>query len=225
MIKKQDYIKKLEEQINNTLYALSIKRIIYTYLPINKKQNSNNEIIISWNNHEPGKFNTGKKFLQLEQYEKILKNNSYTCILYDGSIIRLSYKFKNNNLIGHNLLWWPAPYFYEGISIDEISPYDLFDEFIGEKDWHNILRMRSPVRIDFAPEQTSEIHSATHIHMQNENCRMVIDEPICFNRFIKFILDNYYPEIDFFFDESDNIKFEYENDFNNIQYSNSKIIL
>ncbi len=219
-MKKQQilYINQIENQINNTLDALNSKRILYTYNYIYKENNGDDKWKLSWNNHESGKFNTGKYFLKLEQYKKILENNSYLCILYDGSIIRVSYTFQNNILIGHNLLWWPVPYSYSNITTEDISPYKLMEEFLSDSQWHEVIKMRSPVRVDFDP-------SSTVVNKVHEDCRMYVEEPLCFNRFINFILKNYYPNISFYIDKQDYINFKIHNNFDSIEFENSQIIL
>ena len=66
------------------------------------------------------------------------------------------------------------------------------EEFLSDSQWHEVIKMRSPVRVDFDPSSTvvNKVHSATHLHMQHEDCRMYVEEPLCFNRFINFILKN-----------------------------------
>jgi hypothetical protein len=228
-MKKQQisYASQIETQINNTLDALFSKKLLYTYNYISKNNKGNGKWRLSWENHQSGKFNTGRYFLKLEQYKKILENNSYLCILYDGSIIRVSYTFENNILTGHNLLWWPAPYAYNGITTEDMSPYELMEEFLIDFQWHEVLKMRSPVRVDYDPAITavSETHSATHIHMQHENCRMYVQKPLCFNKFIKFILNNYYPNSSFDIEERDYIEFNISDKHEYIEYKNSRIIL
>ncbi len=220
-------IDQIENQINSTLDALYSKKILYTYNYIYKEGNNSNNQYLTWKNHESGKFNTGSYFLKLEQYRKILENNSYLCILYDGSIIRVSYTFENNVLVGHNLLWWPAPYSYKNITLEDIPPQDLFEEFIADSKWMEAIKMRSPVRFDFDPSKNAvnEKHSPIHLHMQHEDCRMYIEKPLCFNEFINFILKNYYPDVIFNIDKYDYIDFETPNNWSFVNFENSKITL
>ncbi|AFM42753.1 hypothetical protein Desaci_3875 [Desulfosporosinus acidiphilus SJ4] len=218
-------VNQIETQINTTLDALNSRKLLYTFNYIYKKERENNKWILSWSNHESGKFNTGEYFLKLEQYKKIIRNNSYLCILYDGSLIRVSYTFQNNILLGHNLLWWPAPYAYPNVTIDDFSPSELMEEFLNDLTWHEVLNMRSPVRIDFDPKVASEIHPATHIHMQHKDCRMYVEKPLCFNRFINFILKNNYPNLRFDFDDYDYIYFELPSNLETFDVSNSGIII
>jgi hypothetical protein len=54
--------------------------------------------------------------------------------------------------------------------------------------------MRSPVRFDFDVKNAADEHPASHLHMQNGKCRLFVDSPVCFNRFIKFVFRNFYPD-------------------------------
>lgn len=225
MKKRIPLVDQIENQINTTLSALSDSEIVYTYNILNKTQVDINKQRISWINHQSGKFNTNSEFLKLNQYIQILKNNSYLCILYDGSLVRVSYTFEKDILVGHNLLWWPAPYHYKGISLDDISPFELIDEFLHDRAWTELLNMRTPIRVDYDPSEAvvSEVHPSTHIHMQHGECRMFVDEPICFNRFMRFILKNYYPHNVFKFNQSDDIIFDEVYNDSQINYLNAGI--
>ena len=77
------------------------------------------------------------------------------------------------------------------ISIYETGAYHciLFDEDSRNKK----AIMRSPLRFDFDPSNTSDLHPATHVHMQHADCRISAKRPICFNTFIKFVFKNFYP--------------------------------
>lgn len=227
MKKLLSFEKQIQNQVNNTLYALSLKKIIYTYNPIFTQNLGENKYRLSWNNHISGKFNTGECFTKLEQYKMILKNNSYHCILYDGSIIRVSYTFEDECLIGHNLLWWPAPFKYEELTLEEYTVFELLDFFLSDQKWDQAINMRSPIRIDFEPDPSivSDEHPPTHMHIEHKDCRMKIEQPLCFNKFINFILKNYYPDIEFYIDSNDYIEFKLPPFYKNIQSNNDEIIL
>ena len=119
---------QLIEQISNTLEMLLEKGLLYTYNELKREYLDKNTIRLSWNNHLSGSFNSGDNFLKLEQYKQIINNQSYLCVLFDGSLIRVSYTIKNGCIVGHNLLWWPAPYKYSGVSLDDVPPKQMLIE-------------------------------------------------------------------------------------------------
>ena len=53
---------------------------------------------------------------------------------------------------------------------------------------------------------------------------MVIRQPICFNRFVNFIFNNYYPNLSISFSEFDYIKYKIP-DRDELEYITSTIIL
>ena len=150
---------------------------------------------ISWRNHVPGRHNSGKSFLKLEQYAAIYESGAYHCILFDGSIIRVSFKFDESKLVRENLLFWPAPINIPEDEIDELGIREALDLHLeGMNSRNEELRMRSPFRLDFDPSNCREKHPATHIHMQHEECRISVNGPICFNTFVRLIFQNFYPD-------------------------------
>ena len=222
---KIPYFQQIENQISNTLAALYEKRIVYYYLSLKHEPLSKDILRLSWNNHISGTLNTNDYFLSLEQYKFIIDNNSYLCILYDGSLIRVSYTFDKDTLIGQNLLWWPAPYSYKKTTLNDVTPQQLIQDFLDDQLWHENIKMRSPIRIDYDPDDkvVSPNHPAAHLHMQHKDCRINVEKPMCFNRFMKFILGNYYPFLSFYFDDRDNIHFNLGTK-NYIESTNTKII-
>lgn len=216
---KKDYEEQLEQQIANTLSMLLQNKLLYTYNNLKREYLDKDTIRISWNNHFSGKFNMGDNFLKLDQYRQIIMNRSYLCILFDGSLIRVSYTIRNGKLIGHNLLWWPAPYKYSQVSLDDVPPDQMILDFMDDAQWYDHMEMRSPVRIDYDPRQevVSEIHPPVHMHMQHKDCRIFVERPICFNLFIKFIFTNFYPDKKIYLNSNDYIFFDNEDTYSQME--------
>ncbi|MDR0232611.1 MAG: DUF2290 domain-containing protein [Dysgonamonadaceae bacterium] len=184
-------------EMNNSIRFLYENRIVYFFNVAGAEvlDRSKEKTMISWKNHISSRLNSGKSFTTLDQYKHILQNDSFHCILYDGSLIRSSFIFEKNKIINHSHLWWPSPYDYRVEFNENYTPIDAYDDFVTDSHWDSRIRMRSPVRIDFDPTSASDIHPAVHMHTQHHECRMRLDSPICFNRFIAYILFNYYPHL------------------------------
>ena len=192
------------DDINNTIRFLKDRDIVYYFIPSELKDNNS---VITWSNHISGRFNCGEYFNTLKQYEYIIKNGAYQCIFFDGSIIRTTFNFNGSKLVSHSHLWWPAPYTLpQGTRsfMDEVDeenkdnflyPYNMF---LQSSNWFELIRMRSPIRVDYdsCHEDTTN-HPLVHMHIQNDKTRLNIKEPISFYTFIKFIIDNFYPNINF----------------------------
>lgn len=61
--------------------------------------------------------------------------------------------------------------------------------------------------------------------MEHEECRINTDEPICFNRFINYIIKSFYPGWKVEFKEYDYINFKYDKPKHKITYNNRTKIM
>ena len=91
---------------------------------------------------------------------------------------------------------------------------DIFDLYADSNGWHEQIQMRSPVRFDFDVKNAADEHPASHLHMQSGKCRLFVDSPVCFNRFIKFVFRNFYPDTynqHFFWGDLENCRLYFSN--------------
>lgn len=199
---------KTVNQINSTLEVLQEKSLSVTYNVVPPVMDTQHRCQITWNSHISGRANCGKSFIKLTQYHHILETNSYHCLLFDGSLIRVNFEFQDDLLLRQNLLWWPAPYDYGNMLQDGFSPIEILKDFYGDPDWYKNIRMRSPIRIDFDSANNKKDHPCCHMHIENEETRINTASPICFNRFIDFIFRNFYPQFVLPFSEFDFINYK-----------------
>lgn len=212
-------------QVNSILNMLDEKHLVISYNKVPPPDLTKSVCQISWYNHISDRANCGQSFTKLEQYLHILKNNSYHCLLLDGSIIRANFVFDNDILITENLLWWPSPYDYGNILVEGYSPVDIVNDFFCDKKWYDVIKMRSPIRIDYdGKREISLNHPHTHMHIEHEETRMSINKPICFAKFISFIFKNFYSTYNIDFDEQDFIEFKIRN-FESIEHLSSQIVI
>jgi hypothetical protein len=54
---------------------------------------------------------------------------------------------------------------------------------------------RAPLRIDFSPDQISDNHSCTHLHLGMEEFRLPVHRAIEPTRFVRLIIRTIYPNI------------------------------
>jgi Uncharacterized conserved protein len=211
------------DSMNNLMILLFNWRLLYYYNEVRPQMINDNQVI-TWHNHLSSRANCGSSFTTLEQYEHILKTGAFHCILFDGSIIRSSFTFKDNFLINHSHLWWPAPYLNDDYFTEEFTPQNKIEDFLTDPNWGDKLRMRSPIRIDFDPENESQAHPLIHMHTQHHETRVNIDKPICFSKFIKYIFQNFYPELEINFSKWNMLTFSYQKP-RIFEYAFSKVII
>lgn len=213
-------------QIKNTLDELILQGIVKFTFPNEYKNDSKNKIEqITWKNHIGGRDVSSKSFNLISQYFAILSSNAYQALLLDNSIIRCSFIFCGGKLITQNLLWWPCPVKVD-TSMEEI--YGLKESIkmlLEEKNTSNYLIMRSPIRIDFDVNNNTPVHPRAHIHMQHHETRINSKQPICFNRFMRHILENYYPYLKVDYDCLLYLQYNYDDKYKNIEYINKTMMI
>lgn len=178
--------------INNTLDFLLQKKLLYYYNPPRRCGVDGVEHI-TWFNHESGGPSKESCFGSLEQYASFVKNGSFHALICDGSLLKVSYKFFQDELLSHSLWYWPCPF-----SLDDFEDEPLLDvveAYIDDESWHQYIKMRTPIRFDYDAENSSQEHPLAHMHFQDSNCRLKVVSPMCFSSFAKFVFDNFYPEL------------------------------
>jgi|GEM_PF-853889 hypothetical protein len=186
--------KRLYQSIQNTLTLLTDNKLtIFHNQPV--LEEASGKVIITWPNHISGRHNCEPYFGKIAQYREIVRASAYTCLLLDGAIIRACYCFNHEELTSYSLLWWPSPFRIVSEDLDLGGVLDIIDLYASSIDWHEQIQMRTPVRFDFDILNASSDHPASHLHFQSSNCRLYVDRPMCFNRFIRFVFKYFYPEI------------------------------
>lgn len=216
-------VRALHNQVINSLERLQNEKKLYYYcLPC--IQENNNYVRISWNNHRSDARLSEKYFLRVEQYCEILRDQAYWAILKDFSLIRGSFEFEDNKLLRESLLWWPCPAILDLDMVEEFGLLETVEAMFGGKVDLSAIRMRTPMRIDFDVKNDSANHPMAHIHMQNAETRINSREPICFNRFLSYVIVNFYPDWEMSFDVLDYIPLNYEKQRDSIEYDRSLTI-
>ena len=183
---------QLRSDIQNAMDLLSNKGVSLISQPINIERNDN-IARITWKqtsitNAKPYHFGT------IDQYISIIKDSSFTCVLLDASLLRLSYTFERNELIAHNLWYYPCPF---DIPLAEllVDPLlDVVETYLdgGTDKW----RMKGPMRFDFDLKKADSLfHPASHVHFQHEFSRIPVRMPLSPGRFLKFIFWNFYQNL------------------------------
>ena len=225
MMKDNQVFSSTLQQIRSTTEVLKTAGFI-TYENPSEKTKKKKEQRVTWKSFVHGREVSSKAFLTIDQYLKILTSNSYQILLFDYSIIRYSFVFDGARLIRQNLLWWPCP-----VKMDN----DIENEFenigMAIKDMVNIANnqsnyiMRSPIRIDYDSDNNKADHPRAHMHLSHPECRINTNAPICFNRFIRFIIYNFYPKYSRYCKEMTFLPYKYGNRVVDTVYSNPTRII
>ncbi len=128
-------------------------------------------------------------FGSIAEYRGFVESEAYSAILRDGSLLHLSYDFRDSKVIGHRLLYYPCPFVIDPEFSDE-PILDVLEYCCNDLD---VFRLRSPVRFDFDQLRAEPGHPASHVHFQHEECRMPVIAPLSVGRFVEFVFRNFYP--------------------------------
>ena len=141
------------------------------------------------------------------EYLRLLKARQFTCVLFDGSLLQLSYHFVRTSLTGHRLVYIPCP-----VALDFRDPAapgsDLSQSVINALSEENPasqpgqyqavaprLRLRSTLRFDFDPDAQRADHPSSHLHFAGEQSRWAAFGPLCVGHFVRFLFRHAYPEV------------------------------
>jgi hypothetical protein len=136
-------------------------------------------------------------FGSLDEYLSIIKDGSFTCILFDYSVIQASYDCSGNLIVAHNLLYWPSP-IVPKTSLESLADIEEAIQLWLESPSRAVplceLVLRSPMRFDFDPERASEGHPLVHLHTQFEDTRIHVERPMSFTTFVKMVFQTFYAD-------------------------------
>lgn len=179
---------------------------------------------LTWQNHHGGRLVSNKAFLRIDQYLEILSTNAYQLLLSDYSLVRYSFIFDGAKLIKQNLLWWPCPVNMDVETENEFGLIDGIKQKVNSSKNQSDFIMRSPIRIDFDNCNDKVSHPRAHVHIEHYNCRINSNNPICFNRFMKFIIENFYPHENINYNKWTFLKYQYDNAHKKQEYDNATAI-
>ncbi len=153
---------------------------------ISRKGNKITEIDICHNEHAV----CLKNIPYTEMYNELIKRRQYNFKMIDGALLTLLYRFYDENLIAHRLLFFPAPTLEAFQNEPELYMEDeLYVEFTDKR------IVTTPLRFDFdSGDAFIPIeHPMSHLTIgQYANCRIPVSSAVTPYQFITFIVRNFY---------------------------------
>lgn len=130
----------------------------------------------------------------VSEYREWIDCQGYSAVLFDGSLIQLSYDFRHRSLVGHRLLYFPCPFDIDTtLLLEDLSLIDVIDLYCSDEDSH--VRLRSPVRFDYDRGANVDTHPLSHMTFQWSHSRIPVVAPISIGNFIQFVFANFYPRM------------------------------
>lgn len=126
----------------------------------------------------------------VNQYLAWIRAGAYSAVLFDGSLIQLTYDISaGGEIVGHRLAYMPCPYPLDLELLAQESLIDVVELYDGSAD----ILLRSQLRFDFDPQAGSSRHPAAHFTFNSPECRIACVAPVHIMRFLDFIFRHSYP--------------------------------
>jgi hypothetical protein len=132
------------------------------------------------------------EFCTIKNFRDWVSASAYSAILFDGSILQLSYDFKGGSICAHRLSYLPCPYDIDQDLLRSEPLLDLLDVYNNNM---ASIKLRTPLRFEYDADGATTDHAATHLTMLWSHCRWPVSHPMSVGHFIKFIFQHFYPEL------------------------------
>lgn len=181
-------LNSLHQETQNILDYLRKKKLAYFTNPVSRTLNA-----ISWASGSGSGFLSHRGDPTVQQYHQWILEGQYSAILIDGSLLQITYDFESGDVCGHRLAYVPCPFDFESTFLEDWTPGDAVEIYMLE---HLAdVRLRSPVRFDYAPNEAKPGHPASHLTINSASCRIACASPIRVGRFVDFIFRHFYPDL------------------------------
>jgi hypothetical protein len=176
-------IQNLLKSLNSSNIAPFVNQVVCRDLGSNRKR-------VTWAPEASGGLFKGD-FTCISDYRRWIDENAYSAILYDGSILQMSYDFSNNEMIGHRLAYLPCPYDLDINFLVEMS----LDEAIClyQDSGQAVVRLRSAIRFDWDSSVSNPNHPDVHVTLNSAHCRWAVVAPLSVGHFVRFVFKHFYP--------------------------------
>jgi hypothetical protein len=179
--------RRLYDEIRNTIDYLVSADLVYYPNTI-----SITPTRVSWHPHDRGEpLLTTRQHPTIDQYVAWATSGAYSAILFDGSLLQLTYDISDGRVSGHRLAYVPCPYDLDLTMLAEGEPLADVVELYRSTD----AAMRSPVRFDYDPKSAKPGHAAVHLTMNTSECRIACVAPLHVLRFVDFVFRQFYPHL------------------------------
>lgn len=124
-------------------------------------------------------------------YRHFVEERAYSAVMLDNAIVQIMYRFEGRKLMAHRLAFFPAPKLEEFQNVPE---WYLRDEVFVDV----VARTTTPtlVRFDYDASEARYrpvTHPKSHLTLgRYEGCRIPVSAPLTPDRFMDFVLRNFY---------------------------------
>lgn len=177
-------LRVIRDQVQNTLDYLLTADLALWANPVSMSDSR-----VSWHAATPTSPFSAYGEPTIDQYTSWTTDGQYSAVLFDGSLLQISYEVRNRSVVSHRLAFIPSPFDLDFDLLTSGEPLsDVIDLFRNDNPV-----LRSPIRFDFSPSQASPRHPASHLSLNSTSCRIACIAPLHVRRFVSFIFQQFYP--------------------------------
>jgi hypothetical protein len=167
------------------LTALLEEESIVYFTPPRVQNAADHSIIVAWPGQRPMQAQQLLTENTIHEYVADLSENNYSCLLTNGGLVQIEYKWKGGAVRYHRYCYIPPP-------------FDLGEETVRPEDMESLidlaagisaadLRFRSKLRFEFDELQAAVNHPRSHLHICYPECRIPVKSSIGVHSFFRFI--------------------------------------
>ena len=126
-------------------------------------------------------------------YRSLIETKDYSYLINDGGVIQIALKYDGKRIEAHRFLYHPCPFPVTKAAVDEFGGglLDFIDGTFMDDVEDNLL-LRSAIRFDYAPDAATDSHPASHLTLNDPDCRIPARSPLQFGTFVEFVFRNFY---------------------------------
>lgn len=187
--------RSLRDEIRNLLDYLLEAEIALLQTVVGEQTLPSGAARVSWQAMQAGQplFTDRAKVHSLDAYRAWVAAGEFSVMLYDGSLLQITYDVSGGAVSGHRLAFIPCPFAVDPAWLQEESPLELLEAY--EAEGAAAVLLRSAVRFDYDPLAASPGHPAAHMTLNTVDCRVPCAAPLRLGHFVAFVFDNFYPDI------------------------------
>ena len=187
---------RIRGEVHSLLDLLFSNDIALYVSQVVEKQQQSSIIRITWPS-QPQNWRQGfeKPFGSIDEYFAWLKNNQFSAILFDGSMLQISFDLRWGNLIAHRLVYYPCPIELNDEELMLLREFPVIEVIDDYTDTRDRFRTKSPIRFDFDEKAGTSTHPTSHMTMLTNDCRLPVYGPLSLGHFVTFVFRNFYPNI------------------------------
>lgn len=163
-------------------------------LAIYRRPSQRTATFVGWIPSRPGRRFLGQRAQHsVELYQDWVETGHYNAILFDGSLLQLSYEAAGRVLTKHRLAYVPCPAIVDWELLTVFPVLDVVDDALSAG--FDSLNLATVVRFDFDLESAEPGHPAAHLSMNTADCRIPCITPVRLGRFVQFVFSHFYPDV------------------------------